>query len=100
MGLSENELCPVGASRFHPVVSSSSQEGGSVYKRSSQSERTHWPTIIIELGLSESLHYIRSSAEWWLENSNAQVSIVALIAIKPADKRLRACSTRSKQSSH
>jgi hypothetical protein len=45
-----------------------------------------WPTLILEVGASETLHHHRKDAHWWLANSQGAVKIVLLINI---DKRLR-----------
>jgi hypothetical protein len=86
MGMSYRELYPFGGTRY--LGHTSSKEGDSCYKPSSRKNKTDWPTIVFESGLSESLQRLRCDASWWLENSKGEVKIVVIISIKPGDKRL------------
>ncbi|KAJ5808746.1 hypothetical protein N7474_010015 [Penicillium riverlandense] len=40
-----------------------------------------WPTIVIEVGVSERPAKLQSDAEWWLTNSNGDVKIVFTMSI-------------------
>ena len=86
MGIPEDMLCPCGGTKYPGRVSS--KEGDSSYKPSSREKETDWPSIIFEAGYSESIQHLRSSARWWLENSQGEVKIAVIISIHPADKRL------------
>jgi hypothetical protein len=80
MGLPIGCLMPLGAGRCS--AANFSKEGDSSYKplwcRSGEDD---WPTIVIEAGLSESLHYLRADARRWLTKSGDRVKIVILIKI-------------------
>jgi hypothetical protein len=39
-----------------------------------------WPTIVVEVGISESIERMRKSADWWLTESGGQVKTVLIIA--------------------
>ena len=68
MGMRARELDFVGASRFRGRRSS--KEGDSGYRpHSFRPNSTDWPTIVIESGVSESLHHLRYDADWWLTKS-------------------------------
>ena len=51
-------------------------------------EKSHWPTLVFEAGLSESLAKLRTNVEWWLHNSRGEVKIVIVISIRPAQKSI------------
>ena len=40
-----------------------------------------WPTIVLEVGVSESRKKLRADAAWWLANSKGQVHVVILISV-------------------
>lgn len=42
--------------------------------------RGDWPTLVMEVGVHESLERLRDDAEWWLVNSKGAVKVVLLIA--------------------
>lgn len=44
---------------------------------------TQWPSLILEVGLSESRHQLRKDAQWWYANSGCQTRIVILIHADP-----------------
>jgi hypothetical protein len=79
MGLPIGSLVPLGAGRcFAP---NSSKEGDSSYRPQWCRFADDWPTIVIEAGLSESLHRLRADAKWWLTKSGDRVKIVILIKV-------------------
>ncbi|KAJ5491681.1 hypothetical protein N7539_003248 [Penicillium diatomitis] len=45
---------------------------------------TTWPSVILEVGLSESTRKLRADAAWWLAKSAGQVNVVILISINCA----------------
>jgi hypothetical protein len=88
IGMPDDEFYGLGAAQFYGH--NSSKEGDSVYKPlSSRGNKTDWPTIVFESGLSESLLHLRSDAKWWLENSEGDVNIVIVISIKPVQSMLQ-----------
>jgi hypothetical protein len=40
-----------------------------------------WPTLVFEVGVSETLRKLRNDARWWLANSQGRVKIVLLIKV-------------------
>jgi hypothetical protein len=88
MGMRARELDFVGASRFRGRRSS--KEGDSAYKpQSFRPNDPDWPTIVIESGVSESLHRLRFDAGWWLTESGGDVKIVIIISIQQAQSRIQ-----------
>jgi hypothetical protein len=85
MGLPEDCLYPVGATRYKRP--GSSKEGDTAYCPLPARElETDWPTIVLESGASETLTRLRHDAQWWIVNSGGDVNIVIIISIKPAQK--------------
>jgi hypothetical protein len=88
MGIQDNEIVFVGAGRYKG--NSSSKEGDSAIKPLlSRPNKTDWPTIVFEAGLSESLVRLRTDAAWWLTNSNGDVNIVVIISLQRAQSRIQ-----------
>ncbi|KAJ5350893.1 hypothetical protein N7541_008620, partial [Penicillium brevicompactum] len=42
-----------------------------------------WPSLVLEVGLSESLSQLRTDAHWWYANSHHQTQLVILISADP-----------------
>lgn len=42
---------------------------------------TKWPTIVVEIGVSESYRKLQADAEWWLTNSTGDVKLVIILSI-------------------
>jgi hypothetical protein len=83
MGMRARELDGVGASRF--PGRRSSKEGDSAWRpHSSRPNKTEWPTIVIESGVSESLRRLRFDASWWLTESGGDVKIVVIVSVQRA----------------
>jgi hypothetical protein len=88
MGMSVDELFPLGGTRFHGH--NSSKEGDSTFKPYSfRQKATDWPTIVFESGVSQSLPHLRFDARWWLENSGGDVKIAIIISIEPVQSSLQ-----------
>ncbi|KAF4214439.1 hypothetical protein CNMCM5878_009249 [Aspergillus fumigatiaffinis] len=45
-----------------------------------QGETRGWPTLVLEVGVSASMAKLRSSAKFWLNNSNGQTRFVILVS--------------------
>jgi hypothetical protein len=42
-----------------------------------------WPSLVLEVGISESVPQLRTDARWWYSNSNHQTQLVVIISAKP-----------------
>ncbi|KAJ5636707.1 uncharacterized protein N7484_010020 [Penicillium longicatenatum] len=42
-----------------------------------------WPSLVVEIGISESLPQLRTDAQWWYSNSNQKTQLVVLISANP-----------------
>ncbi|KAJ6177700.1 hypothetical protein N7519_008161 [Penicillium mononematosum] len=40
-----------------------------------------WPTVVMEVGVSESIEKLKADAAWWLANSVGQVKLVIIVSI-------------------
>ncbi|KAJ6110453.1 hypothetical protein N7486_002688 [Penicillium sp. IBT 16267x] len=48
-----------------------------------------WPSVVMEVGVSESFNKLKADAAWWLENSRGQVRLVILISIDRTSPKIR-----------
>ncbi|EAW16256.1 uncharacterized protein NFIA_056050 [Aspergillus fischeri NRRL 181] len=53
-------------------------------RQGAQGQTRGWPTLVIEVGVSESISKLRSDAKFWLNNSSGQSRFVILINTKRA----------------
>jgi hypothetical protein len=88
MGIPARELSFVGATTVR--TRGSSKEADSAYRpRSFRPNKTDWPTIVFESGLSETLRQLIIDADWWLRKSNGAVKVVIIISIKRGPQTLQ-----------
>jgi hypothetical protein len=40
-----------------------------------------WPTVVVEVGVSESYRKLRADAQWWLTNSRSDVKLVIIVSV-------------------
>jgi len=81
MGL-EPDLDPLGSTTFTETSTSNSKEAnGSWNPVTLRPRRLDWPTLVLEVGLSESLPRLRNDARWWLSNSGGCVNVVLILHI-------------------
>ena len=96
MGIPDGEFHFVGATTYR--VRGSSKEGDSAYRpRSFRPNKTDWPTIVFESGVSETLRHLRLVARWWLTKSRGAVKIVIIISVDRIQSTLQVekCGARS-----
>jgi hypothetical protein len=88
MGIPDGEFYFVGATTYR--VPGSSKEADSAYRPYSfRPNKTDWPTIVFESGLSESLRQLRADVDWWFRKSSGAVKIVVIISIKRVPQTLQ-----------
>ncbi|GIK05321.1 hypothetical protein Aspvir_009428 [Aspergillus viridinutans] len=51
-------------------------------RQGAQGQTRGWPTLVVEVGVSESMAKLRSDAKFWLNNSNGQTRIIVLVSAK------------------
>lgn len=87
MGTDRNELVSFGSRRYHGAHSS--KEADEVFVPDSvRNKEDDWPTLVIEVGRSESLSQLRQDVRWWLIESKGDVKIALLVSIKKASSIL------------
>jgi hypothetical protein len=86
--LAGDEFHSVGATTYH--TDESSKEADSAYRpRSFRPNKTDWPSIVFESGVSELLSQLRFDAGWWLRKSGGDVKIVIIISVERAPQTLQ-----------
>jgi len=70
-----------GASIFR-IPGVRSKEGDQSFRPRSRSGREAWPSVMVEVGYSEGMDFLRLDAEWWLLNSKDKTRFFILIEIK------------------
>ena len=79
-GLPRNSFHDIGAARFGVSGGRSREVDRALCPRTRNGE-TDWPSLAIEVGVSESLSRLRTDAHFWLAHSGGQTRVVILIAI-------------------
>ncbi len=87
MGTARNELVSFGSCRYHGAHSSKEADEAFV-PRFVRNKEDDWPTLVIEVGRSESLSQLRQDVRWWLIESKGDVKIALLVSIKKASSIL------------
>ena len=81
MGLTDlDDLCDMGATTYQGR--STKKEADSCWRPvATRPNPLDWPTLVFEVGVSETLRKLRNDAQWWLANSQGRVKIVLLFKI-------------------
>ena len=69
-----------GGHRFE-IPSVRSKEGHEALVPATRGERPKWPSVMLEVGYSEALDFLRLDAKWWLINSAGQTRFVMISQI-------------------
>ena len=82
MGLPRIQRRIVGAATFQAAAGTPRKEGDwSMMPRNLRTKPGDFPTIVVEVGFSETLRKLRSDARLWFSMSNNDVQIVILISV-------------------
>jgi hypothetical protein len=73
-------ICDMGTTRF-TIPGLRSKEGDVAFVPATRRQLGDWPSMVLEVGVSESLGDLRSEATFWLCGSQGQTRIVILIAV-------------------
>lgn len=65
------------------------KEGDSGYKPLTRISNGAWPSLMVEVGVSESLQQLRNDARYWLTNSGGETRVVILISINTVAKEVK-----------
>jgi hypothetical protein len=80
MGLEES-IRPLGSKTIQSVFCR--KEADSAYGPAQPvlGRNPKWPTVVVEVGVSESYRKLRADAEWWLTNSRGDVKLVVIVSV-------------------
>jgi hypothetical protein len=89
MGLTElGDLKDMGATTYRGT--STKKEPDSCWRPlAARPNKQDWPTLVFEVGVSETLRKLRMDARWWLANSQGHVKIVLLFKISRATRTIQ-----------
>jgi hypothetical protein len=81
MGLTElGDLKAMGATRYKGT--STKKEPDACWRPlAARPNKLDWPTLVFEVGVTETLRKLRTDAQWWLANSRGCVKIVLLFKV-------------------
>ena len=83
----DDEIAMLGSSRFGD--NRRSKEADQAFKpMGTRATDDAWPTLVFEVGLSESMGQLRNDARFWLTHSNLQTNIVLCIHINRAGRQM------------
>lgn len=80
MGL-DDSIDPVGSARVRGLSSSKEPDQSWSLAQPVAGRDAEWPTVVVEVGVSESYRKLKADAEWWLSNSKGDVNLVIIVSI-------------------
>ena len=88
LGINRNSLRNIGPTRCG-APGARSKEPDATLRPLTRVLATDWPSVVIEVGVSESLSQLRTDARFWLTRSGGQTRIVILLAVKKATRVMK-----------
>ena len=86
MGLARRDFGGFGATKHRGR--STFKEADACFRPGIRPNRLDWPTLVFEVGVSESLRKLRNHAQWWLSNSGGLVKIVLIFHVNRRPKTI------------
>jgi hypothetical protein len=87
IGVPDEDCISLGAATFRGNSISKEADGG--FKPATlRPHKLDWPTLVLEVGVSESLPRLRNDARWWLSNSGGRVNIVLIFHVNEGTKTI------------
>ncbi|KAK9428337.1 hypothetical protein V1505DRAFT_315993 [Lipomyces doorenjongii] len=83
LGLPRNIFVPTGSGRYH-FSNELSKEPDASYRPQTRNGPGHFPSFIVEVGVSQSLLQLRLDARVWLQKTNGETKVVLLIFLNIA----------------
>lgn len=80
MGL-DDSIESVGSKRVRGVSSSKEADKSCTLMQPVPGRDAKWPTVVVEVGVSESYQKLKADAEWWLANSKGDVKLVIIVSV-------------------
>ena len=65
------------------------KEGDSGYKPVTRTSKHDWPSLMVEVGVSESLQQLRSDARFWLTKSAGETRVVIVMSIDTVARKVK-----------
>ena len=84
----EHTLWAVGATRLEALTGRSKEPDGA-WRPSTRVLATDWPSLVIEVGVFESLAQLRTDAHFWLTKSGGQTRVVILFAVNMVTREIK-----------
>ena len=81
-------LVSLGSTRYEALTGRSKEADGA-WHPSTRILPTDWPSLVIEVGVSESLGQLRTDADFWLTKSGSQTRVVILLAVNKATRVMK-----------
>jgi len=66
-----------------------SKEGDQALGPATRGAKNVWPSVVIQVGYSEALDFLRLDAEWWFHHSNGAIRFVVLIQLMTGPLAIR-----------
>ena len=85
LGINMDSVTNVGPTRYG-APGARSKEPDEALRPFTRVLATDWPSVAIEVGVSESLSQLRTDAHFWLPRGGGQTRIVILLAVKKATR--------------
>ncbi|KAI1832753.1 hypothetical protein DTO006G1_9532 [Penicillium roqueforti] len=80
MGLGKS-ICPLGSKTIQGMFCRKQADKAYGPAQPVPGRNPKWPTVMVEVGVSESYRKLRADAEWWLINSRGDVKLVMIVSI-------------------
>lgn len=77
-----------GGTRFD-LTGIRSKEGDQAIGPATRGAKNVWPSVVIEVGYSEALDFLRLDAEWWLHHSDGAIRFVVLVQLMTSPLAIR-----------
>ncbi|KAJ5129546.1 uncharacterized protein N7515_005585 [Penicillium bovifimosum] len=88
MGLGK-AIRPLGSKTIHGVFCRKEADAAYGPAQPVPGRSPKWPTVVVEVGVSESYRKLRADADWWLTNSKGDVKLVVLVSISRTTPNVR-----------
>ncbi|KAJ9300996.1 hypothetical protein DTO271G3_2160 [Paecilomyces variotii] len=86
MGISFREFTAVNATAMEGGNNSEKEGDTSWINQRLRPNKTDWPNLVIEAGMSEPFIRLQNDTKWWIQNSAGDVLIVLVVWIRPTKK--------------
>jgi hypothetical protein len=80
MGLRQS-IRPLGSKTIQGVFCGKEADGEYGLAQPVPGRNPKWPTVVVEVGVSESYRKLRADAQWWLTNSRGDVKLVIIVSV-------------------